>query len=49
MPASATTRCDRCGDKISRPPMPSLDEGGLTLCLGCAHPAYRGSSKSSAS
>lgn len=42
MPGPATTSCDRCGDQISRPPMPSLDEGGLTLCLGCAHPAYGG-------
>jgi ribosome-binding protein aMBF1 (putative translation factor) len=42
MPAHPSARCERCGDELDRPPLPRLEGGGLTLCLGCAHPAYAG-------
>lgn len=35
-------RCDRCGRIVDGVPVELDTERSQTLCLGCAHPAYRG-------
>lgn len=35
-------RCDRCGRPVDGLPAELATDGAQTLCLGCAHPAYRG-------